>query len=84
MKEPNLYWSEEVELDSRFKIMRDFLYVEADGACMWQQRLSEVLANDKENMCQKEAEVVEDAMPAQMIHAEEQKIENDEEEEEEK
>ena len=61
--------------------MRDFLYVEADGACMWQQRLSEVLANDKENVCQKEAEVAEDAMPAQMIHAEEQKIEEEEEEE---
>ena len=63
--------------------MRDFLYVEADGACMWQQRLSEVLANDKENVCQKEAEVSEDAMPAQMIYAEEQKIEEEEEEKEE-
>ena len=75
---PSPHRSEEIKLDGRLNILRDLLYVEADGACAWKQ--SEVDVNDNERVYpEDEEDAAEYAMPARMIIAEEQKIEAEEE-----
>ena len=45
--------------------MQDFLYVEADGSCIWQQ--SDDKANNDEDKCQEEVSALKAATPVNII-----------------
>ena len=72
--------SEDIKMNSHQKILHDFLYMEANGACMWHwnEDIRDV-AQESADSSSSELGQQEDAMPAQMQHIEEQKIEVEEE-----
>ena len=73
MTEQQSQRSQEIKLDGHLHILNEFLYIDANGACKWQQD------EDHGHVCVKKVVAAEDALPARMMN---QTVEQNEEEEE--
>ena len=83
--ELNSLRSEDIKLDNHYSLFRDFLYMEADGACKWldDEDTGGVVQTQQNAEIAEEQDETGNLMPARMQQAQEQIVEEEEKKEEE-